>query len=196
LLPIPEASPNAQLERNEHRLERTPIFAEHRCNAQYRNPQPEFTGPRRLAFPPLTNIGEKTRTSIACFRENLIAAITVEANSRRRYQHRWLMLQLAYSRYKFAGAIDAAFHDALLDISRPALGNGFAREVKDRVKPWDTFEARLFLPIPVMEGSTSVELRAPLPREVVDGVTAREKMIDQVSPDKSRRTRKEAVHRG
>ena len=84
----------------------------------------------------MANVGEEPRCPRRLLVEDLVAAVSVGADGRRRYQHRRAVLQASHARDEISCAEDPAVADAGLLAGRPAtFRHRLARQVKHRLAP-------------------------------------------------------------
>ena len=99
---------------------------------------PASVAGRVSRFPRDADLGEEVVAGRALLGEDLVAAVAVVPDRRRRHEHLRLALPARDRAREHRGAAHAAVADALLLLVGPALlADALAREVHDRV---DTFE--------------------------------------------------------
>src|SRR5271156_1505378 len=77
---VSHAASHADLERREHRAQRTAFGAQHNSGPKMRRADVGLYGRRGRFFPSLASLSEKSRTRRTFFAQQFIATITVIAN--------------------------------------------------------------------------------------------------------------------
>ena len=192
LLAGTEPATDAELERQEHSLEDAALFREHETGAHAGDADACVRSGRGRVFPRDAHLRAEVAAGSVVFVEDLVAAVAVVTDRRRRYQHARLAREPGDRGREELGAARAALQHQLLALRRPLLvTDPRAREVHERVDALEAGSvdrARVGVPLHVVGTLRSAADQAQHP--VPLGPEAR----DQRGPDQAVRSGQADVH--
>ena len=138
-----EGPASSDAKRRQHRAQRTSRRVEDHTEAQLGHPRKRggFAG---LGFPSRARVREESSAPSALLGQDLVSALAVEADRRRRNKGSGWLREPSERRHERRGALRAAFADAsLLRVGPAEADDGFPGQVDDGVK---TLERRAIDP--------------------------------------------------